>query len=237
MGDLLKPAAEWMSHNIPLVVAIGLFIFCIFFEISKIKIYPLKWLWKAISWPFRKVDEQRTQSFKNIVKSLKTDMDTKFEDITNTVDSKIDALSTNVDNKIDEMSTSFNESLDKINTTFDQKLNEVSTSQTSNCSAVKECFADLKQSFEALAEQQLTTEERLDMLAAARIKNHVLNFARQCRKGEKHSHEDFANLMRENLTYLELVKKYGWQNDVYTHDFAYIKKVYDKCNENGSFLE
>ena len=93
----------------------------------------------------------------------------------------------------------------------------VQTQQT-NCSEVKSCFVELEKRFDKLDARQQETEERLDMLAAARIKNHVLNFARQCRKGEPHSHEDFANLFKENKEYEALFKKYNWDNDVYKHD-------------------
>lgn len=193
MGDIIKPVSEWVSQNVPWTILIVLFIFCIFFEISKIKVYPLKWLWKAISWPFRKIDEQRTSSFKNIVVEFKSDMETK--------------------------------------------LNEMTESSNANCAAVKSCFVDLEKRFDKLDAKQQETEERLDLLAAARIKNHVLNFARQCRKGEKHSVEDFRNLFEECKTYDSLVEKYKWKNNVYTHDFAYIEHVYDEMNKTDGFLE
>lgn len=192
MGDIVKPVAQWISQNIPWAVLIGIFIVSLFFEISKIKVYPLKWLWKLISWPFRKIDEQRTDSFKNIVTDLKTELDTKFTDMVQ--------------------------------------------AQQSNCTEVKSCFVELEKRFDKLDARQQKTEERLDMLAAARIKNHVLNFARQCRKGEPHSHEDFANLFKENKEYEALVKKYNWENDVYKHDFAYIQRVYDEHNNKGDFI-
>lgn len=211
MGDLVKPVATWISNNIPLSVGIGLFIFCLLFEISKIKIYPLKWLWKAISLPFRKIDEQRTNSFKNIVVTFQSDIENRLNDMT---------------------------------TSFDNKLNEMASSQSSNCATVKSCFVDLEKRFDKLEdklkvldEKQTDTELKLDLLAAARIKNHVLNFARQCRKGEPHSHEDFANLFRENEQYENLVHKYKWKNDVYSRDYAYIQRVYDECNNRGDFLE
>lgn len=204
MNEIVKPVAQWISNNIPLSIGILIFIFCIFFEISKIKIYPLKWLWKAISFPFRKIDKQRMQSFKNILVLFQSDFDTKLNDLT---------------------------------TAFDSKLNEMANSQNENCTAVKAGFTDLKKRFDKLDEKQQETEERLDTLAAARIKNHVLNFARQCRRGEAHSHEDFANLFRENKIYEELVAKYEWENDVYKHDFAYIQRVYDDHNDKGNFLE
>lgn len=193
MNDIVKPVGQWISENIPLSVGIVLFLFCILFEVSKIKIYPLKWLWKLISWPFRKIDEQRTNSFKNLVLNLKTEMETK--------------------------------------------LTEMVTTQEANCASVKACFVELEGRFDRMDAQQTETEERLDRLAAARIKNHVLNFARQCRKGEPHSHEDFANLFKENEEYKVLVEKYGWENDVYKHDFAYIQHVYDENNMNNNFLE
>lgn len=200
MNDIVKPVGQWIAANIPLSVGIGLFIFCLLFEISKVKIYPLKWLWKCISWPFKKIDEQRTQSFKKIVESMKTDLDAKLE--------------------------------------------EIQVASNNNCDTVKGClttleqkFADLESRFDSLDDMQKQNEEKIDSLAAARIKNHVLNFARQCRKGEPHSHEDFANLFKENKIYQELVEQYGWENDVYVHDFAYIKRVYDEHNNKGDFLE
>lgn len=200
MNDIVKPVGQWIAANIPLSVGIGLFIFCLLFEISKVKIYPLKWLWKCISWPFKKIDEQRTQSFKKIVESMKTDLDAKLE--------------------------------------------EIQVASNNNCDTVKGClttleqkFTDLESRFDSLDDMQKQNEEKIDSLAAARIKNHVLNFARQCRKGEAHSHEDFANLFKENKIYQELVEQYGWENDVYVHDFAYIKRVYDEHNNKGDFLE
>lgn len=215
MGDLVKPVGQWIADNIPLSIGIALFIFCLFFEISKIKVYPLRWLWKAISFPFRKIDEQRTNSFKNIVIGFQSDFEAKLNNMT-----------TNIDDKLQGITIS-----------FDNKLGEMSTAQNANCTAVKSCFTELEKRFDKLDEKQSETDERLDLLAAARIKNHVLNFARQCRKGEPHSHEDFSNLFKENKEYQLLVKKYEWDNDVYKHDFAYIQKVYDKHNENGDFLE
>lgn len=203
MGDIVKPVATWVSQNIPWTVLIVFFIISLFVEISKVKVYPLKWLWKLISWPVRKIDEQRTQSFKNIIITFQSDFDDK---------------------------------LNKLSDTFNSKLAEMSTSQNNNCATVKECFTQLEERFDKLDERQKETEEKLDKLAAARIKNHVLNFARQCRKGEGHSREDFANLFRENSQYLELVQRYGWVNDVYKHDFAYIETIYDECNKKNVFL-
>ena len=202
MNELVKPVATWISGHIPLSIGIGLFIISFFVEISKVKIYPLKWLWKLISFPLRKIDEQRTESFKSLMATLKNDIDTKLTNMAN--------------------------------------------ESNTNCAAVKACFVDLAKRFDDLDAKQIETEERLDRLAAARIKNHVLNFARQCRKGEPHSHEDFANLFKEHQEYEALVEKYQkmddkhkreWENNVYKHDYEYIQRVYDECNNKGEFLE
>lgn len=191
MGEIVKPIGEWISQNIPLSVGIAVFIFCLLFEISKVKIYPLRWICKLITWPIRKIEEPRTSSLKQMVTDLRTDIDTKLQNIS----------AATVDNL-----TQLEQRFDKLETRFDK-----------------------------LDEKQQETEERLDSLAAARIKNHVLNFARQCRKGEYHSHEDFANLFNENKIYQRLVKKYNWENDVYTHDFEFIQHMYDEHNKNNDF--
>ena len=212
MGDIVKPVATWVSQNIPWTVLIVFFIISLFVEISKVKVYPLKWLWKLISWPVRKIDEQRTQSFKNIIVTFQSDFDDK---------------------------------LNKLSDSFNSKLAEMSTTQNNNCAAVKQCFTQLEERFDKLDEKQAETEERLDKLAAARIKNHVLNFARQCRKGEPHSREDYKNLFEECKLYNSLVHKYQsmdekhfkeWENNVFVHDFAYIEHMYDECNLKGDFL-
>ncbi len=200
MESFTKPITDWIENNVPISIAIGVFIFLIFFEVSKIKIYPLRWLWKCISWPFRKIDEQRTHSFKSIVASMKSDLDDKLTEIQSETNKNYELLKDRFDS-------------------FESRLNE------------------LDGRFDSLDIRQDQTDERLDELAAARIKNHVLNFARQCRKDESHSHEDFANLFKENKIYERLVEKYGWENDVYKHDFEYIKRVYDATNDNGGFLE
>ena len=196
MGDIVKPVAQWISENIPWTILIILFFISLTVEISKVKIYPLKWLWKLISWPFKKIDEQRTASFKAIAIDLKADID--------------------------------------------GKVSEMASGMSNNCELLKTRFDRMEQRFDELDKMQTNTEERLDRLAAARIKNHVLNFARQCRKGEPHSHEDFANLFKEHKEYELLIEKYkgnkDWKNDVYTHDFAYIQSIYDECNRNNSFL-
>ena len=198
MGDLIKPAGQWIAEHVPLSIGIALFIFCLLFEVSKVKVYPLKWLWKAISFPLRKIDEQRTQSFKAIAGDIKADIDNQLKNLQNST------------------------------------LNNCALSQQ-QFEKFEARFDELDKRIDVLDKKNEETEERLDKLAAARIKNHVFNFAQQCRKGELHSKEAFASLFKENIEYNLLVKKYNWVNDVYKHDFAYIEHVYDECNLTNKF--
>lgn len=218
MGDIVKPVATWISNNVPWAVLIGLFIISLFFEISKVKIYPLKWLWKAIAFPFKKVDERRTESFRALVVDLKGDYN----------------------KKIDKLSSDMSKEIEKMNQSTTSALTNMINSTNNNCSVLKRSFSELEGRLDTIDTKQGETEERLDKLAAARIKNHVLNFARQCRKGEPHSHEDFANLFKENEEYEALVEKYKgnprWKNDVYVEDYAYIKRAYREVSDKGGFL-
>lgn len=202
MSDIMKPVATWISQNVPWTVLIVLFILGTLFDISKVPIYPVRWIWKLIRWPFKKINEVRKKYIKALFDDLKKD--------------------------------------------FDASIKNLNASTSSNCEVLKQQFETMSTRFDNLDAQQKITEERLDKLAAARIKNHVLNFARQCRKGEPHSHEDFANLFKEHQEYEALVEKYQkmdeahrreWENNVYKHDYAYILRVYDECNNRGEFLE
>lgn len=222
MGDLVKPVGQWIADNIPLTVGIILFIFCLFFEISKIKVYPLKWLWKLISWPFRKIDEQRTNSFKNIIITFQSDMETKLDAVTASLD------------------TRFND----VSVTFDNKLEEFSTAQNANCTAVKACFTELEKRFDTLDAKQSDTEDRLneidkkqDMQTADRIRTHVLNFAEDLRRGNTRTLEDFNLIIGEDKDYEQIMEKHNESNNVYCHAIKFINKKYDEFMETDGFAK
>lgn len=80
-------------------------------------------------------------------------------------------------------------------------------------------------------------EESNDMQTVRQIKAHVLNFANSCLNKQRHTKQDFDNIIRENEEYERLVSKYNLKNDVYEEDFSFIMKTYHKCLENGSFLK
>lgn len=80
-------------------------------------------------------------------------------------------------------------------------------------------------------------EKSNDMQTVRQIKAHVLDFANSCMNKRKHTKQDFDNIIKENEEYERLVEKYELRNDVYTEDYAYIMKIYHKCQEEGSFLK
>lgn len=131
-------------------------------------------------------------------------------------------LKANTDNKFAEMKSDTDANLRELKDSVNDSLAEIKAKSAMNVAQ--------------FINQKNEIEERLDRLAAARIKAHVLNFGRQCRNHEKHTHEDFLNLIAENTEYEGLVKKYGWQNDVYKEDYAYIMEIYRKCIRDNDFL-
>ncbi len=90
--------------------------------------------------------------------------------------------------------------------------------------------------YEQLKSKMQELEDLQDSQAAARIKNHVLTFSRRCRNGEKHTEEDFRNLIEEHQQYEKLVQKHNWTNDVYKEDYAFFINEYHRCIRENDFL-
>lgn len=132
-------------------------------------------------------------------------------------------LKENTDKKFDEMKTE-----------TEQKLNELKDSVNDS---MAELAAKSNMSDAEFQRKLNEIEEKQDKQAVSRIKAHVLNFSRQCRNKEKHTLEDFKNIIAENEEYEELVKKHDWKNDVYTEDYAYILEIYRRCLREDDFLK
>lgn len=105
---------------------------------------------------------------------------------------------------------------------LERQTEEIKNGAHENCEIMKTKMAEL--------------EEKQDLQAASRIKNHVLTFSRRCRNGEKHTEEDFRNLIAENAEYEQLVSKYGWTNDVYKEDYVFFINEYHRCIRENDFL-
>lgn len=143
--------------------------------------------------------------------------------ITSGLRADIADLKTNTDKKFAEMKADTDANLRDLKDGVNNSFAEIKA---------KTAFNDAE--FER---RQKDIEERLDKLAAARIKAHVLNFSRRCRNNEKHTLEDFKNLIAENAEYEKIVKKHEWKNDVYKEDYAFIMEVYRRCIRDNDFLK
>ena len=155
----------------------------------------------------RWIGNRITGGLKDDIADLKRDTNEKIADLKNDTNQRIAELR-------QENSTKFAD--------IELQTELIKRGTSENCEIMKTKLAEL--------------EEKQDMQTAARIKNHVLTFSRRCRKGEKHTEEDFRNLIEEHAEYERLVNKYGWTNDVYKEDYAFFLNEYHRCIRDNDFL-
>lgn len=194
MSELVKPAAEWISQNVGWTVVMGLFIFSLFFEFSKIKISPITAL---LNW----IGSRLTSNIKTYIEEMKADTNQRIDDLKKDTEKKIKEL----DDKTSAV------------------LDEIKISSQHSCKETREKLIEI--------------ENAQDQQTAARIKAHVLGFSRSLRIGEKHTEEDFKNLISENTTYEGLVRKHNWVNDVYKADYEFFYSEYQRCQRENDFLK
>ena len=120
---------------------------------------------------------------------------------------------------IANLKTDTEQKIADLETATEKGMEEVRKEAANNCLSMKSKLEEI--------------ELRQDKQTAARIKAHVLNFSRSLRLGEKHTEEDFKNLIKENEEYEELVQKRGWKNDVYKADYEFFYNEFQKCQQNG----
>lgn len=112
--------------------------------------------------------------------------------------------------------------LDDFERTTNESIAALQTGTNNNCTMLKDRLDAM--------------EKSNDMQTVRQIKAHVLDFANSCLNHRKHTKKDFDNIIKENEDYEELCKKHNLKNDVYTEDFAYIMKIYHRCQDEDSFL-
>lgn len=194
MNEIVKPVTQWLGENIGWTVAIVIFIFSMFFEISKIKIYPitalLKWIGNRFTGGLKEAIEESKQDTNKQIADLKADTERKIQEL---------------------------------NTKTTIALREIKTDTQSGCKETQRKLFEI--------------EQNQDKQAASRIKAHVLNFSRSLRVGEKHTEEDFKNLIRENEEYERLIKKNNWSNDVYKADYEFFYHEFQRCQRENDFLK
>ena len=148
-------------------------------------------------------------------KALTKDVLKDIKELKATTDSRI----TDLDTKL----TDLRGDLDDFETRTKDEMKKIQVGTTANCSLLKKRLGQI--------------EKSNDLQTLRQIKAHVLDFANSCLNGRKHTKKDFENILKENEEYERLCKKYKLRNNVYTEDYAYIMKIYHKCQENNSFLK
>lgn len=79
MGDILKPAGEWIANHVPLALLIGLLVLSLFFKIAKTEINPLGWLLGLLG-------NAMTKDLKKAVVDLKTDTNASISELRTDLD-------------------------------------------------------------------------------------------------------------------------------------------------------
>ena len=95
---------------------------------------------------------------------------------------------------------------------------------------------DTDENFKKMEARLDENEKAMDMQRIATIRTTVLNFSNSCLIGRKHTKEEFDHVMDENKVYKKLIKKHNVENEVYEEAYAYIKRIYRRCQDEHKFL-
>ena len=96
MGEIFKPAGQWIANNVPLTILIALLLFSIFFKIPKKEVHLLTWL-------LSKFGNALLVGIKKDIKDLRDENSEKFDQLKADTDTRITQLETSTNAKIDEI--------------------------------------------------------------------------------------------------------------------------------------
>lgn len=118
MGEVLKPAGQWIAQNVPLAVLIALLLFSIFFKIPKKEVHLLTWM-------LSKLGETLLGSIKHEITELRRENSDKFDQLKDDTDSRITRLETSTNAKFDEIVLTNNNNC----RSMQDRLNEIEKKQ------------------------------------------------------------------------------------------------------------
>lgn len=118
MGDVFKPAAQWISQNVPLVILIVLFLFSLFFKIPKKEVHLLTWL-------LSKLGDALLGGVKKDIKDLRQENSDKFDQLKTDTDTRMTQLEDNTNAKFDQIVLTNNTNCK----TMQERLNEIEKKQ------------------------------------------------------------------------------------------------------------
>ena len=70
-----------------------------------------------------------------------------------------------------------------------------------------------------------------------RIRWEILAFANSCHSGEKHTKDEFNHIIELNDKYTRLLAATEDTNGVFTAEYGYIYKLYEKLIQKNAFME
>lgn len=79
-------------------------------------------------------------------------------------------------------------------------------------------------------------EEKIDMNEIDRIRWEILSFAGSCRKGQKHTKDEFEHIISLHEKYNNILEEHDMQNGLVTIEYEYIEDIYRRCLEQNSFV-
>lgn len=118
MGEILKPAGQWIAANIPLTILIALLIFSIFFKIPKKEVHLLTWL-------LSKLGDALLGGVKKDIKDLRDENSEKFDQLKVDTDTRIARLEDSTTARFDEIVLTNNHNCQ----TMQVRLNEIEKKQ------------------------------------------------------------------------------------------------------------
>ena len=118
MGEVLKPAGQWIAQNIPLTILIALLLFSIFFKIPKKEVHLLAWL-------LSKLGDALLGGVKKDIKDLRQENSEKFDQLKDDTDTRIAQLEDSTTARFDEIVLTNNNNCQTMQT----RLNEIEKKQ------------------------------------------------------------------------------------------------------------
>ena len=93
-----------------------------------------------------------------------------------------------------------------------------------------------KRMFEPFDARLDAVEKKIDENEIDRIRWEIIKFANSCRKGERHTKDEFTHVIAQNDKYHKILDTYGMTNGQIDADYEYIKGLYKRCQEHNDFL-
>lgn len=121
MGDILKPAGEWIANHVPLALLIGLLILSLFFKIAKTEINPLGWILGLLG-------KAMTNDIKKAVLDLKNDTNAQIQ----STNASIGKLQNDLDAFEERTKTSISEMKDSTEKNYETLKSRISDMELSN---------------------------------------------------------------------------------------------------------